>query len=184
MSCRLCGNTKATGEKMNVGKKFEAQFKKSVPDNIFYCRYKDGTANFSGQKNENVRFQAKNICDIELYLKPLNFKLELKHHHGTSLPFSAIRENQLKELCKASCFDGIIAGFVVYFSDKEKCFFANASKVVQFKQTTERKSIPISWFEENGIKIEVIKKKVNCLYGVKEFVENMIHIDFDNEKTN
>ena len=44
----------------NEGKKFEEDFKKSVPKNLFYYRFIDGTSAWDGG---NARFQAKNICD-------------------------------------------------------------------------------------------------------------------------
>lgn len=158
---------------MNLGKRFEQNFKKSVSEDIYYYRFKDGTANFNGARNENVRFQAKNMCDILLYDMPVLFFLELKHHKGSSIPFSAIRKNQIDELFDASFYNGVCAGFIVYFGDKEKCYFADACKIKVFVDRSERKSIPISWFEKEGIEIEVKQLKVNHSFNVKKFVDEI-----------
>ena len=72
----------------NEGKRFEEDIKKSVPSEYFYYRFKDGTGNFNGTKNENVRFQAKNICDCEVMTDNYLFLLELKSHLGKSISFT------------------------------------------------------------------------------------------------
>ena len=59
---------------MSSGKKFETNFKNSVPDNIFYYRFRDGTSSWGNKacegcpKNKQLtRFQSKNICDCEMF---------------------------------------------------------------------------------------------------------------------
>ena len=84
----------------NPGKVFEEDIKKSVPKEYWIYRFKDGTANFSGSKNENVRFQAHNICDFMIMTKENLILLELKSHKGSSIPFSCIRKNQIEEMTK------------------------------------------------------------------------------------
>jgi len=86
---------------MNNGKRFELEIKNSIPSSVYYYRFRDGTANFSGDKNQNVRFQATNMCDCLLYDSKHLYFLELKTHKGKSLPLSAIRENQIEQLDKA-----------------------------------------------------------------------------------
>ena len=152
---------------MNAGKQFEQDFKKSVPENVFFYRFRDGTASWGG--GENTRFQQSNMCDCMIFNGVL-YLLELKSHKGKSIPFSAIRQNQVTELSKASTYQKVIAGFIVNFRDVEKTYFATAPKVEYFIAHEERKSIPIVWFEENGTLIPQRKLRVNYRYGVDEFL--------------
>lgn len=160
----------------STGKKFEEQFKKSIPKDVFYYRFRDGTASFyGGQAQEGIRFQQKNMCDAEIFKSPVLFLLELKSTKQSSLSYSSIRDNQKKELLKAKQINGICAGFVVEFSERNKCFFADVSQVENFINASERKSIPIVWFEENATEIEVIPKRINKLFNVETFIENKIN---------
>ena len=81
--------------KMTSGKRFEKNVKDSIPEEYFYYRFKDGTSSWGG--NDQVRFQARNICDSMLYNGYNLYLLELKSHKGKSLPLSCIRENQEKD---------------------------------------------------------------------------------------
>ena len=100
---------------MNQGKLFENQFKKSVSklDGVWLYRFNDGTGSWdSGQK---TRFQTSNVCDFGMFCRRTLFLLELKSHNGKSLPYSAIRENQIVGLKDSSNYEGIVAGVVVVF---------------------------------------------------------------------
>lgn len=152
---------------MNAGKQFEQDFKNSVPDNVFYYRFRDGTAAW-GDK-ENTRFQQSNMCDCMIFDGAL-YLLELKSHKGKSIPYSAIRKNQITELSKASTYKNIVAGFVANFRDVEKSFFVSAAKVEYFIAHENRKSIPLAWFEENGTQILQTKLKVHYRYDIEEFL--------------
>lgn len=155
---------------MNAGKQFEQDFKNSVPNNIFFYRFRDGTASWGNQ--ENTRFQQSNMCDCMMFSDAL-FLLELKTHKGKSIPFSAIRQNQVTELSKASTYSKVIAGFIVNFRDAEKTYFTSATKIEYFMAHEERKSIPMAWFEENGTLIHQKRLKVHYRYGIQEFLDGI-----------
>lgn len=154
----------------NKGKMFEEDFKKSVPEWAWCYRFKDGTANFNGSKNENVRFQAHNICDFQVMAYRTLFLFELKSHEGASIPFSCIRANQLEEM-SAIYHPDIKAYFVFNFRDIQNTYAVLAADVKEFIETTDRKSIPIKWCIENGIEIKSEKKKVRFRYFLEEFLE-------------
>ena len=150
--------------KQNQGKKFEYNFKKSIPANMFCYRFKDGTANFTGNKNENVRFQAHNICDFMVYNGNKLFLIELKVHKGKSIPLNCIRPTQLEELTKASKYQNVKCGILIYFIEIDKVYWIDIDKINYFIYSDiERKSIPISYCEENGIEITISRKKVNIV---------------------
>lgn len=156
----------------NAGKVFEEDIKKSVPEEYWIYRFKDGTANFSGSKNENVRFQAHNICDFMIMAKENLILLELKTHAGVSIPFNCIRKNQIEEMSKIE-HPKIKAYFILNFRDNEKTYAVSAKELREYIENSNRKSIPISWCEENGIEILGVKKKVRYRYLVEEFLEKV-----------
>lgn len=151
----------------NEGKRFEEDIKNSTPEECFYYRFKDGTGNFAGGKNENVRFQAQNMCDCMIMDKYL-FLLELKSHKGVSIPISCIRKNQIEEMSKIE-HGNIRAYFIFNFREKEKTYAVEARTVKEYIETTDKKSIPILWCKENGITITGEKKKVRFRYDLKKF---------------
>lgn len=160
----------------NLGKRFEENWKKSIVDdeNTFLYRFKDGTANFGGERNTNVRFQASNVCDFMLFhnyeCNSKLFLLELKSHKGKSLPITCIRDNQIKEMTTYSRKNNVESLLIVNFSDIDRCFSISIDQFNNFIRTEDRKSIPLSYFEENGFEINVIKLKVNNKYDVEEWL--------------
>ena len=165
---------------MNPGKVFEKDFKDSVPHDIFYYRFRDGTANFAGGSNDNVRFQQSNICDCMMFSGWWLFLLELKSTNKSTIPFSMIRDSQMIGLLEASKFDGVMAGYIFNYRHLEKTYFVKAEDIYFFKQATERQSIPLSFVEENGILIEQTLKKVHYKYDVHKFI---IGIDHNTKET-
>lgn len=168
---------------MNAGKRMEQQWRKSalrVPK-LYYKRMNDGTATFyGGQAQNGVRFQKENPYDCFMYLEPCLYLVELKIHKGSSLPISAIRGVQLDHLSSVHGTPGIYAGFVVHFADKEECWWVDGWEVKEHVRTTERKSIPIAWFRENGVQVELIKKVTNVEYNVGELLLDLSIRRFEN----
>ncbi|KEI10539.1 hypothetical protein Z957_02055 [Clostridium sp. K25] len=151
----------------NEGKKFEEDFKRSVPEWCWCNRYKDGTANFKGDKNENVRFQAHNICDFEVFAKDKLFLLELKSYQGASIPLSGIRKNQLEGMIKASRYKNVIPYFLLNFRGVQRVYAIKVQTLHEFIKTTTRKSIPIKFCVENGIEIASEQKRTRFRYNLE-----------------
>jgi len=168
---------------MNAGKSFEEDFKRSTPKGIFFYRLRDGTANFSGGRNENVRFQQSNMCDCILFDNRTSDRklllLELKSHKGKSIPFNCIRQNQLIELCKANMFKDVYPGIVFNFRDVAETYFVMIDRVEQYIATTERKSIPLDWIRENGIHIPQQIKKVRYKYDIETFLKRLESVEHE-----
>lgn len=165
----------------NLGKIFEQNFRKSLPkeDNLFYYRLKDSASSYYGG-NEFLRFSQDNIADAFLlytypYIPPQNdltylYILEFKHHLGKSLPLSCIKKNQLEGMTEAGSKNHVIPLLVVFFSDVERCFSINIKFIQKFVEQGERKSIPISYFEEWGNEIGVVKLKTNYKYDLAKWL--------------
>ncbi|NLE06919.1 MAG: hypothetical protein GX638_19235 [Crenarchaeota archaeon] len=149
---------------MKKGGHFEKDFKDSIEDYMFYYRFRDGTANFGGA-SENVRFQQTNICDCMVYHKKL-YLFELKSHKGKSIPLTCIRDNQVDGLLNASRFDGIEAGLLLNFSDLDETYYMDILKIRSYINTAERKSFPVAWCREEGIKVKQQKKIKHFRYDI------------------
>lgn len=156
---------------MNLGKRFEQNFKRSVPDNIFYYRFRDGSSSWGG--NDKVRFQQTNICDCFMFDGDYLYLLELKSTKGKSLPFNNIKEHQIKDLLWASDYANTICGLVIEFSELSECYFIEISQLKEFYDKTNRKSIPVDYLREKGIKIEIKKLKVNNRFNISKFVKEV-----------
>lgn len=157
---------------ISSGKQFEKDWKRSMPENVFYYRFRDGTASWGGE-SENIRFQQSNISDCLMYLKPVLWLADLKSHKGKSIPFNCFRENQVKDLSKAMMHEGIKAGFIVNFRDIEETYFVKANDVEYYIAHSERKSIPLDWCRENGIRIGQRLLKVHYRYDVEGLLKGV-----------
>ena len=75
--------------RLNTGKQFEADRKKSIPPDAWCYRLKDSAATYYGG-NENLSFSVDNICDFEVYRYPLHHYFELKTIETPSIPLEKI----------------------------------------------------------------------------------------------
>lgn len=148
--------------KKNMGKVFEKEFKESVPADCFLERYKDDTSGFYGVSNP---------ADFRLYKFPVLILLELKTHKGKSLPLAKIRESQLKGMIKAVNYLGVYGGYMVNFRDLEETYFLSVGYVENFVKAGERKSIPIEFFRDHGIRIPAEKKRTLYRYNLSSWLK-------------
>lgn len=156
---------------MNSGKTFEYNFKKSVPNNILFYRFRDGTSNWD--KNNLTRFQQKNVCDCMLFNGNYLYFIELKNHKGKSLPLNCIRESQIEELTKYSRYKNTICGIIINFQDLEECYWLFISQINEFLLTVNRKSIPIDFCRENGVKIANKRLRTNYRYDIDKMSKDI-----------
>ena len=153
---------------MNEGKRFEQNFKKSIPADVYCLRLTDSSPAGFGE-NENMRFSIQSPFDFILYKNGKMFALELKSTKGKSISFSGsspmIKEHQVKALTQASRF-GIIAGFVLNFRGNGT-YFLPIQKFNDFTNSTTRKSIDLSHCKLEGIEMYETKLKVNSRYATE-----------------
>ncbi len=147
--------------KKNEGKRFEEDFRNSIPPDIFYLRLKDDTAGFKGVNNP---------CDFILFKTPLLFLLELKSTKDLSLPFSKIRDNQIDKMGLAVTKKNVYGGFIVNFRQVEETYYLSHSLVDEYMKTANRKSIPIKWCREFGTLIPQQKKRVRYNYDISTWL--------------
>lgn len=96
----------------NRGKQFEEVIRKAfekVP-NVSIDRLHDQTTGFVGSQN---------ICDFIVYKEPYEYYIECKSVHGNTLPFSNITDTQWNGLIEKSCIEGVFAGIICWWIDKD-----------------------------------------------------------------
>jgi len=151
----------------NKGKGFEEHIQQafeSVPNCIAH-RLKDQIG-----KYRNV----SNPCDFYFYRMPYFYAIETKSTHGASLPFSNIREKeQIDDLHELSMNDGVVAGFIIWFIDKDETVFVSHD-IVYSMYKEGLKSISLRYIKElpqnKWCVIEGTKKRVYFNYTVDSFL--------------
>ena len=164
----------------NLGKQFEENWKKSVPDYMFYYRFRDSSGTWGG--NEQLRFTPSNIADC-LIQDPFTglHLIELKNHKGKSIPLSCIigtrkndkpttKEKQINDLLIADGYSSVFSSLIVFFCDVERCFELSINSFLDFVNKGERMSIPIEYFEKHGTEIKVTKIRTSYRFDIESWM--------------
>lgn len=170
---------------MNIGKRFESNFRVSVPDDVLYYRLKDAAQSFgnvTGGTN-NLRFSAKNPCDCFLFKQPTLYALEMKSVGTTSISFERTRQDkgvihyhQIQGLKQFAQYKGVLAGFVLNFRHKdntEVCYFLEIHDFEKMIDSISKKSFNEKDLNKyNPLIIENQQLKVNYRYNVSKFIQD------------
>lgn len=109
---------------VNRGKQFEDVFKAAVervPDTAI-VRLHDQTTGYYGSKNP---------CDFLIYHAPYMYAIECKSVHGNTLPLRNITDFQRTELVKMGNVNGVVAGVVCWWIDKDVTLFIPIQTIQQ-----------------------------------------------------
>lgn len=164
---------------VNIGKRFENNFRDSVPDGVLYYRLKDSAQSFGG--TSNLRFSLKNPCDCFLFKSPTLLALEMKSVATSSISFErnkddkgVIHYHQIEGLRKFARYEDVVTGFLLNFRHKnetEACYFLHIKDFDRMVHDICKKSFNESDLQQyNPIIIESEKKKVNYKYNVSKFI--------------
>ena len=113
-----------------------------------------------------------NICDFIVYKKPCEYYIECKSVHGNTLPFSNITANQWNGMLEKSKIDGVFAGVICWWIDKDVTKFIPI-KALQWNKENDYKSIR---YDHNGtsfIEIKGKKKRVFWDYDMTTFFKEV-----------
>ena len=149
----------------NRGKQFENVIRKafeSVP-NVSVDRLHDQTNGFKGSQN---------ICDFIVYKEPYEYYIECKSVHGASLPFRNITDTQWEGLLEKSEIEGVYAGIICWFIDKDITLFIPIQTLNDEKRAGKKSvrydSLDI-WVNYEAIEIKGKKKRVFFDYIMEDF---------------
>lgn len=164
----------------NIGKRFEADLKKSVPAYALLYRLPDSAQAFGG--NNNLRFSRKNPFDFLLWdsNSHILFAIEAKTVAGKSISFEreksgsgVIHYHQICGLNKWNKYDGIICGFIIEFRELEKTIFLEIQQFNKLVSVIKKKSFTLSDLDDNEISYHVVsqrKVRTRYTYDVDSFL--------------
>lgn len=164
----------------NTGKIFEQNWKKSIPDNVFYYRPPDSAQSFG--TNQNLRFSAKSPCDCFMFDGDFLYAIELKSVGTKSISFEkektdkgVIHKHQIDNLQKFSMYKNVISGFIFDFRLSEKTYFCPIDNFLCMIDKLDKKSFNeadlIKWC--GIIIINKRKLRVNYRYDVNTFLQEV-----------
>ena len=158
---------------VNRGKQFEDVIRKSFErvDGVSIDRLNDNTAGFKG---------VSGICDFIVYKEPYEYYFECKSVHGASLPFSNITETQWTGLLEKSKIEGVFAGVICWWVDKDITRFIPI-QILQMLKEEGRKSLNCYWDSCVDVyntryyipEIKGKKKRVFFDYSMEEFLSEI-----------
>lgn len=157
----------------NRGKKFENVIRKSFEcvEGVSIDRLNDNTAGFKG---------VAGICDFIVYREPYEYYFECKSVHGASLPFSNITETQWQGMLEKSKIEGVFAGVICWWVDKDITRFIPI-QILQMLKEEGKKSLNCYWDSCVDVyntryyipEIKGKKKRVFFDYDMKEFLDEI-----------
>lgn len=154
---------------MNEGKKFEQNFKASVPKDVYHIRLSDSAIGFDIE-NSNQRFSLKSLYDCILYRKPTMCCLELKSVKSGAISYSGsspkIKPHQVKNLTVAALYK-CRSGFVFNFRNTGNTYFVFIDAFNLFVSKSSKKSINEKDVKLIGTIIPCKKLKVNYRYDLE-----------------
>jgi penicillin-binding protein-related factor A (putative recombinase) len=170
---------------MNEGKIFEADWKKSVPDetNCVYERLPDPPQAFT--QSAATRFSNNNPYDNILFRDGTYYALELKSTKGTSISLpdneddkkKMIKPHQIKGLTRISKTKGTVAGFIFNFRESKlgdnRTYFMHIldfNKFLEEKEPTKKSINEKDIMSYGYILIENNLKRVHYTYDVDKFL--------------
>lgn len=166
---------------MNEGKKFETQWKKSVPNDVYYLRIKDSASSF-GQDSAATRFTLQNPFDCFVFYNGNLFPMELKSTQSSSFSIQRfpsdknkmIKLNQIKGLLEASNYNNIFSGFIFNFRESET-YWLNIKNFMMFLSDSEKHSINENdIINYHGIMINKKIKRTRYEYDIRKLLDEII----------
>jgi penicillin-binding protein-related factor A (putative recombinase) len=168
---------------INQGKRFEADWKSSVPPDCKYNRLRDSAQSFGG--SNQLRFSSTNPYDHEIYKYPHLFCLEQKSTEQHSMSFDRIGEKsnsppmiksyQLEGLLSASQFSGVFAGFILNFRSSAKTYYIPIQEFLSFANSTAKKSINEKDIAElSFILIKQTLRRTRYSFDVSQFLSDCV----------
>lgn len=172
----------------NVGKKFENNFKSSIPEDVMYHRLHDAPQSWSQDKG--TRFSWQNPCDAFLFQDGMLLTLELKTTKDKFYTFerkkdenktAKIHYHQIEGLREFAKHKGIVPGFILNYRIKEDTpnyteltYFIHINDFDRMINDLSKKSFTLlDLLKYSPIKIESIKKRTNFKYGVSSFLNEI-----------
>ena len=153
----------------NRGKDFENVVREAFEKvlNVSIDRLHDQTTKFKGT--------SANICDFIVYREPYEYYFECKSVHGNVLPFRNITETQWNGLLEKSKIEGVTAGIICWFVDKNDTRFFPIQYLQKYKQLGCKSVAAFDASDDivHPIEIKGKKKRVFYDYAMEDFLNEL-----------
>ena len=159
-------------------------YKKPTPIGVVKVNYSNG------KKIEEAYFKEQSTLDFNGIYKGFYIEFDAKEtKNKTSFPLSNIHKHQIEHLKRIEKHGGI--GFlIVRFTSINKTFYLSFEKLNDFLLNSERKSIPLSYFMENGYlikdrynpRVDYLSVIDNLYFGGKKWKGKLEKINFMNSE--
>lgn len=168
----------------SVGKVFEENWKKSVPENIWIYRPPDAAQSFN--QSSNLRFSQKSPCDYMMFDGNHFFCLELKTVAGKSISFERTKKDkgeihyhQIEYLKSCLSFKNIIPGLIIDFRGTDNTWFLHIKEWDGLINSIDKKSFNESDLLSYSYPILISKKKlkVNYRYNIQQFIDDVTEME-------
>lgn len=155
----------------NRGKDFECVIKECCEkvDGVSIDRLHDQTNGFAGSSN---------ICDFIVYKKPYEYYFECKSTHSNTLSihsnnpkkkYGNISNKQWEGLLEKSPIDGVFAGVIIWFIDKDVTVFVPIDELARLRKKGH-KSVHYTLKDlDNYVLLDGKKKRVFFDYDMNSF---------------
>lgn len=150
---------------VNRGKQFEDVIRKSFEkvEGVSIDRLHDQTTGYMGSQN---------ICDFIVYKEPYEYYFECKSVHGNTLPFSNITETQWNGLLEKSKIEGVFAGVICWWIDKDVTKFIPI-QALQWNKENGYRSLRYNHNGTSFVEIKGKKKRVFFDYDMERFLKEV-----------
>ena len=161
---------------VNRGKQFEDVIRESFEKvhGVSIDRLHDQTTHYKGSTN---------ICDFIVYREPYEYYFECKSVHGNTLSiysndpkrkYGSISNAQWEGLLEKSQIDGVTAGVICWWIDKDKTVFIPI-QTLELMKTVGMKSVRYDAIDDcdgdtDMIEIKGKKKRIFFEYDAEEFL--------------
>lgn len=168
----------------SVGKVFEENWKKSVPDDIWIYRPPDAAQSFN--QFSNLRFSQKSPCDYMMFDGHHFFCLELKTVAGKSISFERTKKDkgeihyhQIEYLKSCLSFENVIPGLIIDFRGTDNTWFLHINQWDALINSITKKSFNESDLLSYSHPILISKKKlkVNYRYNIQRFIDDVTEME-------
>lgn len=167
----------------NIGKIFEEQVRKSIPDYALLYKLHDSAQSFGG--NSKLRFSSKNPFDYILWdsRSHILYALELKTVKEKSISFERqeddtgkIHLHQINGLNEWDKYDGIICGFIIEFREIKTTIFLEIKEFNRLIEMIPKKSFNYDDLMQLKINYKLISQKKarkRYTYDIDELLSSM-----------
>lgn len=145
-----------------IGNRFQEDFVKSCPSNVYVERYRDG-----GGKFKNVH----NPADYFIFNGTFMVLVECKTVKTSSFPVSNVGLHQLWKMLLHCSNKNVFGGYLINFRKYNKTYFILVEDYYYWLIKRTRQSVPTHTLNRLGYQVSSQLKRTRYRYGIEGLLE-------------